>query len=156
MIRIWIMFTCLQRRHYNKAPLVWINMCSHWGKHAPQLYNLLKNYITIFDEYPVEKTHSILRSQTKGSDTADELSKKAKSIFQSKDKQSHYRSFFTTPKQFSFSHNQLRFLKVRCAEVLCLEKSLRVQGKVSSLQKTDAAQVLQVMLHFQQCPPTTA
>ena len=45
MIRIWIMFTCLQRRHYNKAPLIWINMCSHWGKHAPQLYNLLGNYI---------------------------------------------------------------------------------------------------------------
>lgn len=31
MIRIWIMFTCLKRRHYNKAPLVWINMCVHWG-----------------------------------------------------------------------------------------------------------------------------
>ncbi|PFX26709.1 hypothetical protein AWC38_SpisGene8656 [Stylophora pistillata] len=42
------------------------------------------------DEYPVENTHSIPRSQTKGSDTADELRKKAKSIFQSKDKQSHY------------------------------------------------------------------
>ena len=111
MIRIWIMFTSLQRRHYNKAPLIWINMCSHWGKYAPQMYNLLTNYITIFDEYPVENTHSILRSQTKGSDTADELRKKAKSIFQSKDKQSHFRSFFTTPKQFSFSHNQLRFLK---------------------------------------------
>lgn len=73
MIRIWIMFTCLQRRHYNKAPLIWINMCSHWGKNAPQLYNLLTNYITIFDEYPVENTHSILRSQTKVSDTANEL-----------------------------------------------------------------------------------
>ena len=118
MIRIWIMFTCLQRRHYNKAPLIWINMCSHWGKYASQLYNLLTNYITIFDEYPVENTHSILRSQTKVSDTATELRKKAKSIFQSKDKQSHFRSFFTTPKQFSFSHNQLRFLKVRCAQVL--------------------------------------
>ncbi|XP_015755582.1 PREDICTED: uncharacterized protein LOC107335130 isoform X2 [Acropora digitifera] len=118
MIRIWIMFTCLQRRHYNKAPLIWINMCSHWGKNAPQLYNLLTNYITIFDEYPVENTHSILCSQTKVSDTANELRKKAKSIFQSKDKQSHFRSFFTTPKQFSFSHNQLRFLKVRCAQVL--------------------------------------
>ena len=45
MIRIWIMFTCLQCQHYNIAPLVWINMCSHWGKHAPQLYNLLRNYI---------------------------------------------------------------------------------------------------------------
>lgn len=118
MIRIWIMFTCLQRRHYNKAPLVWINMCSHWRKYAPQLYELLCKYITIFDEYPVENTHSILRAQTKSSDTADQLRKKAKSIFQSKDKQSNFRSFFTAPKQFSFSHNQLQFLKVRCAQLL--------------------------------------
>ena len=93
-------------------------MCSHWGKHAPQLYNILRNYIAIFDEYPMENTHSILRSQTKGSDSADELRKRAKSIFQSKGKQSDYRSFFITPRQFSFSHNQLRLLKVRCAQAL--------------------------------------
>ena len=92
-------------------------MYSHWGKHAPQLYNILRNYIAIFDEYLVENTHSILHSQTKGSDSADELRKRAKSIFQSKGKQSD-RSFFTTPRQFSFSHNQLRLLKVRCAQAL--------------------------------------
>ena len=28
MTKIWIMFTCLKRRHYNKAPLVWINIRS--------------------------------------------------------------------------------------------------------------------------------
>ena len=93
-------------------------MCSHWGKHAPQLYNILRNYIAIFDEYLVENTHSILHSQTKGSDSADELRKRAKSVFQSKGKQSDYRSFFITPRQFSFSHNQLRLLKVRCAQAL--------------------------------------
>ena len=57
--------------------------------------------------------HSIHRKKV---DTADELRKKTKSIFQSKDKESLYRSFFTTPKQFSFSHNQLWLLKVRCAQ----------------------------------------
>ena len=92
-------------------------MCSHWGKHAPQLYNILRNYIAIFDEYPMENTHSILHSQTKDSDSADELRKRAKSIFQSKGKQSD-RSFFTTPRQFSFSHDQLHLLKVRCAQAL--------------------------------------
>ena len=61
---------------------------------------------------------SILHSETKGSNTADELRKKAKSIFQSKGNQSHQRSFFITPKQFSFSHNQLCLLKVRCAQAL--------------------------------------
>ena len=66
----------------------------------------------------MENTHSILCSQINSSDTADELRKKAKSIFQSKDKQLHYRSYLTTPKQFSFSHNQLSLLKVRCAQAL--------------------------------------
>ena len=131
-------------------------MCSHWGKHAPQLYNILRNYIAIFDEYPVENTHSILRSQTKGSDSADELRKRAKSIFQSKGKQSDYRSFFITPRQFSFSHNQLRLLKVRCAQALSsmFIKSLRVQGRVNSPQTTAATQVFQLMSYCQQCPPT--
>ena len=64
----------------------------------------------------MENTHRILCSQINSSDTAGELRKKAKSIFQSKDKQLHYRSFLTTPKQFSFSHNQLWLLKVRCAQ----------------------------------------
>jgi len=118
MIRIWIMFTCLKRRHYNKAPLVWINMCSHWGKHSPQLYDLIRNYVTVFDEYPVENTHSILRAQTKPSDNADQLKQRAKIIFQSKEKQSNFRSYFTAPKHFSFSQNQLQFLKVKCAQVL--------------------------------------
>jgi len=82
-------------------------MCLHWGKYSQHLCELLQNYITFFDEYPVENKHSILRAQTKPSDTADELRKKAKAIFQSKGKQSNSRSIFTSPKQCSFSHDQL-------------------------------------------------
>jgi len=108
----------LKRRHYNKAPLVWLNMCSHWGKHSPQLYKLLRTYITIFDEYPVENIHSILRAQTKPSDSADELRNKAEQIFESKEQQTTFRSAFTSPSQVSFSQNQLQFLKVKCAQVL--------------------------------------
>ena len=29
MIRIWVMFVCLNRRHYNKAPLVWLSNAVH-------------------------------------------------------------------------------------------------------------------------------
>jgi len=131
IIRIWIMFTCLRRRHYNKAPLVWISMCSYWGKHSPQLFDLLRNYLAIFDEYPVENVHSILRAQTNPSDTAEELRRKAKSIFHSKDRQSNFRSFFTSPKQFSFSQSQLRFLKMKCAQILTsiIQKIIRSPGQ---------------------------
>ena len=78
-----IIFTCLKRRHYNKGPLVWLNVCSHWGKHSPQLYKLLRTFITISYEYPVENTHSILRAQTKPCDSAYELRNEAKQIFES-------------------------------------------------------------------------
>ena len=29
MMRIWVMFVCLKRRHYNKAPLVWLSCVNH-------------------------------------------------------------------------------------------------------------------------------
>ena len=130
-------------------------MCLHWGNYSKHLYQLLQNHITVFDEYPVEDKHSILRAQTKPSDTADELRKKAKAIFQSREKQSNFnsaetnlwncthfrhptdeqlqhrynlqsvhfelkfRSFFNiSPKQFSFSKNQLNFLAVKQQQLL--------------------------------------
>ena len=71
MHRIWVMFTCLKRRHYNKAPLVWLANIHHWGQHFPELHNILASNITITDEYPVENTtaslgpkHSIAIQQT--------------------------------------------------------------------------------------------
>ena len=54
-----------------------------------------------------------------------------------KEKQCNFRSFFTSPKQFSFSHNQLQFLKVKCAKVLTdmVKKKLhRPRERVLSLR----------------------
>ena len=46
-------------------------MCLHWGNYSQHLYQLLQNHITVFDEYPVENTHSVLPAQAKPSDTAE-------------------------------------------------------------------------------------
>lgn len=99
MIRIWVMFVCLKRHHYNKAPLVWLSMCSYWGMHHPALYKLLLTNLVIFDEYPVENTHSIIRSKTNTHDTAEQIQKKAKVVFQSKMEQQHFKQHFTQPKK---------------------------------------------------------
>ena len=112
------MFLCLKRRHYNKAPLVWLSNLLHWKKQNRTLYNLFSTWQTIFDEYPVENTHSIIRAQTQPSDTAKKLQERAKCIFQSKSEQANFRFNFTPPKQFHFSQPQIRYLKVRCAEFL--------------------------------------
>ena len=118
MIRICVMFLCLQQRHYNKAPLVWLSNTLHWKDKHQELYEQFCTWPTIYDEYPVENTHSIIRAQTKPSDTASKLQQRAKSIFQTKAKQTNFRSTFTPAKPYSFSQKQLHFLKVKCAEFL--------------------------------------
>ena len=102
MIRIWIMITCLKRRYHEKASLVWLNMCSHWGKHSPQLYKLLRTYITIFDEYLFKNTHSTLCAQMKPSDSANELRNKAKQFL-------NLRNNKLPPDQLSHQHHSFHF-----------------------------------------------
>ena len=63
-------------------------------------------------------THSVLRAQTKPSDTSEKPTNRAKSIFESKSRQDNFRPIFTPPKQFSFSQQQLQYLKVKCAQFL--------------------------------------
>ena len=118
MIRIWVMFVCLERHHYNKAPLVCLPMCSYWGIHHPALYKLLLTNLVIFDEYPVENTHSIIRSKTNTYDTAEQIQKKAKVVFQSKMEQQHIKEHFTQPKKPQWSLNNLKSLKAKCANIL--------------------------------------
>ncbi|CAB3996466.1 hypothetical protein AC249_AIPGENE6730 [Paramuricea clavata] len=78
----------------------------------------MKQWQIIGDEYPVENAHSIIRSQTLDSDTAETLSSKVKAIFQSKEKQKNFRSSFTPSMKFSFSTKQLQFLKSKAAVTL--------------------------------------
>ena len=133
MVRIWIMFTSLKRRHYNKAILVWISIISHWKIQFPEMYNLLKTWITLSDEYPVENTHSIIRAQTRHSDTATQLVNKVKSIFVSKTKQANFRLNFTPPKHVSFSHGQLKYLKLKSSQFLTatLEEIIKDQSSTT-------------------------
>lgn len=137
MIRIWTMFLCFKRRHYNKAPLVWLSGIAHLAAHFHDLYATISKYPNILDEYPVENTHGILRAQTKPGDTAAVLTERAKSIFESKERQSNFRSVFTPHKQSSFSHNQLQNLKMKCAEFLTeiVEKMSKQTSELTAEKK---------------------
>ena len=118
VIRVWIMFFCFRRRHYDKAPLVWLSNILYWKKMKPGIFNIIKENITIFDEYPVENAHSIFRAQTKAYFTVDQLIHRVKSVFASKSKQHEFRSAFTPPRYYSLNVNQLQSLKLRAASIL--------------------------------------
>ena len=118
MACIWSMFLCFYRRHYNGSPLVWFSNLLFWKENNNELYNTLKSFINIEDEYPVENCHSIIRSSTNSWDMPEQLSFKVKSIFASKKRQHNFRSYFTQPKSFTFSRKELKSSKFRCAEIL--------------------------------------
>ena len=118
VIRIWTMFVCLERHHYDKAPLVWLAMVTYWEFHNPDLYLKLRLFLVMFDEYPVENAHSIIRSKTNDSDTAEQLRQKAKGSFQAKEAQHKFKSYFSPPTCFTFSQNQLSYLKAKCADLI--------------------------------------
>ena len=84
MIQIWAMFMSLERHHYDETPLVWIAMCTYWGIHNPDLYLVLRLFLLMFDDYPVENAHSIIRSKANDSDTVEQLPQEAKASFQAK------------------------------------------------------------------------
>ena len=84
IVRIWTMLLCLKRHHYDKALLVWLSMCAYWGINNPALFEMLRSHLLIFDEYPVENAHSIIRSKTNPHDSVESLRKKAKAAFESK------------------------------------------------------------------------
>ena len=118
VIRVWTMFYCFNRRHYDKAPLIWLSNVLYWQKYRPDIFELVRNNITLLDEYGVENTHSILRAQTKPYYTVEQLTQKAKSVFASKSEQHNFRSAFTPPQYYSFSGKQLNSLKLKAASVL--------------------------------------
>ena len=118
VIRVWIMFYCFRRRHYDKAPLIWLSNILYWKKHRPDIFKVIKENITIFDEYAVENAHSIFRAQTKSYFTVSQLIQRAKSTFASKSLQHNFRSAFTPPRYYSFNKNQLHSLKLKVADLL--------------------------------------
>ena len=90
------MFYCFKRKHYDKSPQVWISNVGHWTKNNGKLYQTLQDNISCTDEYPVEKAHSVIRSQTNSFDDCQTISQKAKMVFTSKAK--NFKTVFTLPK----------------------------------------------------------
>ena len=120
MIRVWVMFTCLQRHHYNKAPLIWLAMVTYWRNNNPELYQLIWKNLVIVDEYPVENEHSIIRSKTNDHDSAEKMQETARATFQSRQAQSNFRNYFAAKHYSMFSQKHINNLKLRCAKLLAV------------------------------------
>ena len=117
MIRVRVMFTCLLRHHYNKAPLIRLEMVTYWGKNNPELYKLIWKHLVIVDEYPVENVHNIIRSKTNDHDSSEKM--KDSKGYISEQTSSRQLSKILAAKNYSmFSQKHINNLKLRCAKLL--------------------------------------
>ncbi len=116
--RVRLMFLYFKRNNYNKNPLIWLCRLLYWEKNNKELFNSIASNIAEIDEYRVENTHSIIRGNTNKYDPPDLLSRKAKAIFSSKSTLNNFKSFFTRPKNYTFSRFSLKGMKVAIAKIL--------------------------------------
>ena len=120
IFRLWIMFFCFHRRHYNKSPLVWLSNILFWkeGGGSKDIYNVFANNLSVIDEYFVEHVHSVIRRQTQVSDSDEQVQEKVHAIFASSERQANFRTNFTPPKNSVFSRQQLASLYCKAATVI--------------------------------------
>ena len=123
LLQYWVMFTVFKRHHYNKALLVMLSTFLHLQENTSSMFETLRQNLVAFDEYPVENFHSVLRRRTKETDTADEISNKAKEIDACKHNLQSFQSVFVPPRKFNFSRKRINKLKANAAEFITLKST---------------------------------
>ena len=118
LLRCWVMFLMYQRRHYNKAPLIALSNFEYWKSIDHPLVSTLLSYVCVFDEYPVENFHSVLRAHTRVTDTPEMISLAAKEIDAQKDELHDFKSTFVPVRKQNFTHKNIELLKIKAAEFL--------------------------------------
>ncbi len=118
MQQVWVMFWCFRRRHYDKAPLVWLANMLYLKNNQHPMFTTIRDNLHILDEYPVENFHSLLRARTELWDNAETIQKKAIWIDQRRQQLHNFSTWFVPPRQCQLKRNQLRYLKFRAAQYL--------------------------------------
>ena len=108
MQQVWIMYYTFNRRHYDKAPLVWLANTSYWQHTQHPIFTLLQNSLYTTDESPVENFHSLLRARTNEWDTAATIQTKARWIDENRHALLKFSSWFGPPRHETLSVKQLR------------------------------------------------
>ena len=120
MIRVWVMFTCLLRHDYNKAPLIRLEMVTYWGKNNPELYKLIWKNLVIVDECPVENVQNVIRSKTNDHDSAEKNAGDSKGYISEQTSSKQLSKILAAKNYFMFSQKLINNLKLRCAELLAV------------------------------------
>lgn len=118
LVRCWIMFLMFRRRHYDKALLIALSNMEYWKGIGHPLAETITSSLVGFDEYPVENFHSVLRSRTRETDSAERVNLMAREIDARKHELHNFQLTFVPKIKHNFSHKNVKILQVKAAEFL--------------------------------------
>lgn len=64
IFRLWTTMRRFHRHNYDKIMLAFLSDICYWKKIQHPIINTLETHLNVFDEYPVENFHSLLRRHT--------------------------------------------------------------------------------------------
>ena len=114
----WIMMMTFHRRHCDKALLIVLSVFKNWQENTHPMHGVIQQFLVALDEYPVENFHSVLRTRTGVSDTANQIREKSKAIDVCKKKMHEFQSLFVPLRKFIFCQKKINNLKTKAAEFL--------------------------------------
>ena len=85
------------------------------------MFETLRQKLVAFDKFAVDNFHSVLQKRTKETDTAEEISFKAREIDACKHKLYSFQSIFVPPRKFHFSSKKINELQEKAAKFLTLK-----------------------------------
>ena len=149
-VRVWCLFARFKRKNYNKAPLVFLSDVWYWESIDHPILKVLKDHLVVFNDYPVENFHSLIRRQTQETDTSKQLSNTAHVINYLRHDNVFRRAFVTT-KRYPYSKQDLTGLTNK-ASIFLLEyfqRSKTMSGRANgrrliNVGKEDTRAILQV------------
>jgi len=127
-VRVWCMFARFKRKNYNKAPLVFLSDVWYWENIKHPILKVLKEHLVVFNDYPVENYHSLIRRQTSETDTSEQLSRTAHVINYLRHDNAFQKAFVTT-KRYPYCKEDLTGLTNRASTFL-LELFTKVKNNV--------------------------
>jgi len=133
-VRVWYLFAQFKQKNYNKAPLFFLSDVWYWENINYPILEVLKNHLAVFNDYPVENYHSLIRRQTRETDAHEQLSKVAHVINYLRH-DNVFQNAFVTAKKYPYCKKDLVGLTNKTS-IFLLELFTKVKNNIGKSKWT--------------------
>ncbi|PKY55287.1 hypothetical protein RhiirA4_474632, partial [Rhizophagus irregularis] len=152
VFRLWTVMRRFGRKNYDKVMLAFMSDIQYWIYIQHPIINTLKSQLHIFDEYPVENFHSLVRRNTSGKVTAGEWLRRDAIFIDYNQNDNEFARFFASKRSYPYTKKNLDLMTKRAAIFLLqfFEKIWINQGKAE--RKIEGARIKKIYYYL---PPLT-